>query len=556
MEEIKIGDIIKQRYELMQFLGSGSFGEVWLAHDQMSGRKVALKIYLSLDPAGVEEFQREYTNTADLSSPYLLTPEYFDVHNRRPFLVMKFCENGSASKLAGQISEDKLWAFIHDVASGLEVLHSQSDPIVHQDIKPDNILVDSKGHFLITDFGISKRLRATMRRQSKRDVSSGAMPYMAPERFESMPKLNPASDIWSLGASIYELATGELPLNGFGGSMLKHGAEVPSLGPSVSQSLNSLMRACLSPYPTARPTANEIIEAASQKTFRQATKKAEIPQSAMPSGKTTIYEPKSNNSKNLFIYLVTIAVVVFIGYWIYNSDILNGLKRKDVASIDSFEANDSTIMSDSISVSKSKLLNEDVGVQAEEKIIVPKPQKVNGPNNLPFNPAGCPYLYIKGSDKNAMLNHRTKAVRIYDNDYTLTMGDQSPNGCQALISCGKYEQNLLFDLREDEEDKFDDFGFLNPEWNMQITLMDFNNDNECELLFTIQSDEHPWGTITLVYKLIPNPYKDSIAKYLGSITAIDKLYIDGTKIVAPHFRSGLEQEYIIDPNGKLICITD
>ena len=220
MEELKVGDIIKQRYTLVQFLGSGSFGEVWLAHDLMTGRDVALKIYLSLDPAGVEEFQREYSNSADLSSPYLLTPEYFDVHNRRPFLVMKFCENGSSSKLSGQISEDRLWAFIHDVASGLEILHSQSDPIVHQDIKPDNILVDSNGHFLITDFGISKRLRATMRRQSKRDVSSGAMPYMAPERFESMPKLNPASDIWSLGASIYELATGELPLNGLGGRML------------------------------------------------------------------------------------------------------------------------------------------------------------------------------------------------------------------------------------------------------------------------------------------------------------------------------------------------
>lgn len=260
MEELKIGDIIKQRYALVQFLGSGSFGEVWLAHDQMTGREVALKIYLSLDPAGVEEFQREYSNTADLSSPYLLTPEYFDVHNRRPFLLMKFCKNGSSSKLAGQISEDDLWAFIYDVASGLEVLHSQQDPIVHQDIKPDNILIDSNGRFLITDFGISKRLRATMRRQSKRDVSSGAMPYMAPERFDSNPRLNTASDIWSLGASIYELATGELPFSGFGGAMQRNGADIPSLPSTYSEKLNTLMQNCLSLDENSRPSISQLLK--------------------------------------------------------------------------------------------------------------------------------------------------------------------------------------------------------------------------------------------------------------------------------------------------------
>ena len=109
MAELIVGDIIKERYSLIRFLGNGSFGEVWLAHDQLSGRDVALKIYLTLDPAGIEEFQREYANTIDLSSPFLLTPEYFDVYGRRPFLVMKYCENGSSSKLTGNIGEAQLW---------------------------------------------------------------------------------------------------------------------------------------------------------------------------------------------------------------------------------------------------------------------------------------------------------------------------------------------------------------------------------------------------------------------------------------------------------------
>lgn len=273
MEDLKVGDKIKDRYELVKFLGSGSFGEVWLAHDLMTGREVALKIYLSLDPAGIEEFQREYSNTIDLSSPYLLTPEYFDVFHRRPFLVMKYCERGSSSKLVGNISEEQLWAFIEDVAKGLDVLHSQSDPIVHQDIKPDNILIDNNGRFLITDFGISKRLRATMRRQSKRDVSSGAMPYMAPERFDSNPRLTTASDIWSLGASIYELATGELPFSGFGGAMQRNGAEIPILDRDYSSSLNEIMQICLNSSALQRPTANNLYNWAKQ---RKVTDKVEL----------------------------------------------------------------------------------------------------------------------------------------------------------------------------------------------------------------------------------------------------------------------------------------
>lgn len=328
MEELKIGDIIKQRYSLVHFLGSGSFGEVWLAHDQMTGRDVALKIYLSLDPAGVEEFQREYSNTADLSSPYLLTPEYFDVHNRRPFLVMKYCANGSSSKLAGQISEDKLWAFIHDVASGLEVLHSQSDPIVHQDIKPDNILVDSNGRFLITDFGISKKLRSTMRRQSKRDVSSGAMPYMAPERFDSNPRLNTSSDIWSLGASIYELAMGELPFSGFGGAMQRNGAAMPSLDRGFSSVLNEIMQRCLNPDSGKRPSAVELSKWAKSKTIPAKT--SEDSHKTIAKQQATIQEPKSQNASvktsshsTTLVVLLALAILVGIAIFVwspFNSD--------------------------------------------------------------------------------------------------------------------------------------------------------------------------------------------------------------------------------------------
>lgn len=533
MEELKVGDIIKERYALVRFLGSGSFGEVWLAHDQITGRDVALKIYLSLDPTGVEEFQREYSNTIDLSSPYLLTPDHFDVYGRRPFLVMKFCENGSASKLVGSISEDQIWNFISDVANGLAVLHRQSDPIVHQDIKPDNILIDGNGRFLITDFGISKRLRATMRRQSKRDVSSGAMPYMAPERFESNPKLTTASDIWSLGASIYELATGELPFSGFGGAMQRNGAEIPSLDKSFSNDINLLMRACLSSDPNTRPSAQEISDAATHKKYK---------------GKSNL-----NTKRGLIIggIILSMVVLCYGVYWLsikINTDSSNILESDStphkIAAPHTILATDSENVDPTI---KQKIMTDD-GPN------VPKPQKTQNQSYLPFDPSGCPYIYIQGIDKDAMLNKKSIKVKVYDRYYVLTLGDGSPNGTVATISYDKYIQNLIWDVNDEEEEIFDDFGFLNPEWNMQITLMDFNDDEECEVLLTIQSNDHPWGTKTYVYKLYPTPYKDSITKYIGEIQAYDKMHIEDSKIVSSHFREGLEEEYILGPNDKLICL--
>ena len=172
---------------------------------------------------------------------------------------MKYCPNGSLASRVQYMSERDMWTFLRDVASGLEYLHSQQpDPIVHQDIKPDNILVDEQGRYLITDFGISKRIRSSLRKMSTTNTTAGSMPYMAPERFSAEPTPVKASDIWSLGATIYELATGELPFSGMGGGMQAGGAERPNLPSEYSATLNDTMRACLAKETWDRPQAAQL----------------------------------------------------------------------------------------------------------------------------------------------------------------------------------------------------------------------------------------------------------------------------------------------------------
>lgn len=252
--------VIDGRYLLKEYKGRGSFGEVWLAEDTELCIDVAIKLYISLDQNGQNEFKNEFKVAYGLSHENLLTTQHYGVLNNHPYLIMKYCSNGSADDLVGNATESQIWRFIHDVANGLRYLHAQEPPIIHQDIKPGNILIDDDGSFLITDFGISRRMRSTMRKQSN-SALSGAVAYMGPERFSKEPMAVKASDIWSLGVSIYELATNDLPFMGQGGGMLNVGAEIPNLDATKwSNKLNDIMRRCLSKNTWDRPTAEELAE--------------------------------------------------------------------------------------------------------------------------------------------------------------------------------------------------------------------------------------------------------------------------------------------------------
>lgn len=260
------GYLLDDRYQLERFIGSGTFGEVWVAIDKATDIEVAIKVYVSMDEKGLEEFKKEFQISFELNHSNLLHANYLGVNpeDRRPFLVMPYCPDGSVSKYAGEMSEEDIWRFIRDVASGLSYLHSQQPPIIHQDIKPDNILIMKNGDFVVTDFGISKQLRATLRKSGMSMNSAGAISYMGPERFSKQYQAVKASDIWSLGVSIFELATNEMPFCGMGGSLLKQGADLPELSEEYSPILNMVCQSCLAKETWDRPTAQQLAEFASK----------------------------------------------------------------------------------------------------------------------------------------------------------------------------------------------------------------------------------------------------------------------------------------------------
>ncbi len=253
------GLLFDDRYLFQKFLGSGSFGEVWLAKDQGTDLDVAIKIYISMDSAGLSEFRKEFQLSFELNHTNLLHANYLgvSVKDNRPYLVMPFCPEGSVSKYAGKMTEKKMWKFIRDVAAGLAFLHDQKPPIIHQDIKPDNILILKNGNYVISDFGISKQLKSSMRKSAHLN-SAGAVAYMGPERFSKQYHAVKASDIWSLGVTIYELIVDDLPFCGMGGSMQKQGADIPDLPEGFSKEMQIIYTSCLAKETWDRPTAAQI----------------------------------------------------------------------------------------------------------------------------------------------------------------------------------------------------------------------------------------------------------------------------------------------------------
>jgi hypothetical protein len=203
------------KYEVVGELGEGGMGRVYKAVDRELGRVVAVKVLRTADPFEAGRFRGEAELTARFDHPNII--HIFEIESAadgRPYLVLEFADGGSLDKeLKGQPQEPRRAAeMIETLARAVQYAHEQG--VIHRDLKPANVLRAKDGTLKLTDFGLAKQF----------EVSSGMTPsgavmgtpsYMAPEQAEGKVKeLGPPTDVYGLGAILYELLTGRPPFRG------------------------------------------------------------------------------------------------------------------------------------------------------------------------------------------------------------------------------------------------------------------------------------------------------------------------------------------------------
>src|SRR5438034_1962719 len=267
--EFASGQKVFGRYTLVKVLGRGGMGIVWLARDEELERDVALKFLPDLmiqDHAVFDQLRRETKRCLELTHPHIVRIHDFVHDERSGCISMEYIDGETLSNLRAEKEQkvfepDEIATWTSQLCDALDYAHNHAK-IIHCDLKPANLMVNKRGDLKVSDFGIARSLGDSVSRLTIEQGRSGTLIYMAPQQLNG-ERCTHLDDIYSLGASIYELLTSKPPF--YSGnidrqicervapSMTERRKELDIEPALVPQVWEDAVAACLAKDPAQRP---------------------------------------------------------------------------------------------------------------------------------------------------------------------------------------------------------------------------------------------------------------------------------------------------------------
>ncbi|WP_397381402.1 serine/threonine-protein kinase [Prosthecobacter sp.] len=303
------GAVYFNRYRLNRVLGRGGMGVVWLADDLKLERPVALKFLpslIGLDPTAVKELKTETRRGLELSHPNIVRIYDFVDDEDEAAISMEFVDGKTLSELRattdhGVFTTEQVAKWLPGVCEALDYAHFQRK-VVHRDLKPSNIMAMSMDDTAkIADFGIARSISDTMQRLSISQLGvSGTLPYMSPQQAMG-ERPAPTDDVYSLGATIYELLSGKPPFyrgdipsqltSKIPSTMIERREELEiKASDRIPKEWEAVIAACLHKDPNLRPpSAGKLLELLGLKSNTNVTTQPFIPPKAQHKSHTPVY---------------------------------------------------------------------------------------------------------------------------------------------------------------------------------------------------------------------------------------------------------------------------